>query len=1357
MDAFDELDNDSELMQAAFEQYLNEAVEVAEAVVYEEQQQQQQQTGGAVRNRFKIVPTGKRHSTKFGFEAVDYDVDVTPLNDEKLTIDQYINAFFEEVFTSVRNTEIDVVRNTQQTDQQQRRRVSDADMVRLCINHPKLNRPINVKFSPFDQLTSDRITDIISKTMQSREEFCIDSNVKISVIIVPQYEGGRRTQHVVCNSIEEKIRAKRCVVQIDNQDSLCMIRALVVSKAYCDKQPNRLLLGKPILGRKVELEYKVHELISECRKIHRLNCTGPYNLVDLAKIQQHLSHYRIVVVDAQANKVVFDGWSEREGVGTSKIIGLLYHNKHYHALTNVGAWFEGKHFCYGCMKSYEKQGRHRCAATCSRCMTHTHGNETTLPNTMKKCIDCQRTFLNDECFANHKTCIDGGNKTVCATLYICKQCNEYYNGYRPDDYGRAHECGKRVCRNCGDMVTLTDHRCYMLTYAEQMAKKSKQTNTNSANTGNDGQPQSKRVRKEPYKFIFWDSEARQENAGKHEANLFIAHITCELCINNYDAGTCAAEHERTFTCYTSNEFGEFLYKQRHATFIAHNFKGYDSQFILDYCTQKTAKPEVIVTGCKCNYMYFNDRDIRFIDSYSFLPMPLAKFPETFGFNERRKGYFPHYFNTIANADYSGPLPAKHFYGYNDMKIDQRIEFDKWYDAEVANGTVFNMRRDIWSYCDNDVAVLRIGCTMFRQLLLEIAKTDPFREAITIASAAQLIFRKLFLQSKQIGLVPPNGYRPHVNQSKKALLWLKWLAATRNITIRDCRHPDGEYRIGRYTVDGYDTQSGTVFEFLGSYWHGDMKVFKPNTFNQRTMCPMSVLHERTLARQADIELRGFKYESIWESEWDALMKSDTSVRDVIADSDVAAPLEPRDAFFGGRTNASQLYYCEPKDCSSIKVYYVDFCSLYPTVNKYGKYPTGHPDIITDIRSTDISGYFGLCKCAILPPNDLYHPVLPYRHPDGKLMFPLCIKCADVYSRTPCTHTDQQRKWVGTWTTIELQHAVLRGYKILHIFEVWHFNESTQYDKSTNSGGLFAPYVNMFIKIKQEASGLPPNVQSDAEITQYIDQFYEREGVRLERDKIAFNPGLRYTAKLFLNSLWGKFGQRSNLPRTEFVSTFTQLNTLLQRQDIEVMDLMEFKGPTVDDDICQVQYKLNSDFVSEESVNTNIFVAAFTTAQARLMLLKELEKLDTRVLYYDTDSIIYIERDGDAKPETGCFLGELTHELKPGEHIVEFFSGGPKNYGYRTSKNKIVQKHKGITLNARVLQTLTFEAARDIVLQSAYATEAKVMHVELHQIRRSKANGLQTVTMHKRYGFAYDKRVIVANYNTLPYGHKNISSI
>ena len=57
-------------------------------------------------------------------------------------------------------------------------------------------------------------------------------------------------------------------------------------------------------------------------------------------------------------------------------------------------------------------------------------------------------------------------------------------------------------------------------------------------------------------------------------------------------------------------------------------------------------------------------------------------------------------------------------------------------------------------------------------------------------------------------------------------------------------------------------------------------------------------------------------------------------------------------------------CTTKPNEQEKVKYVDFTSLYPWVNKYCRYPVGHPTVITKYFG-DIKDYFGIAKAKIMP--------------------------------------------------------------------------------------------------------------------------------------------------------------------------------------------------------------------------------------------------------------------------------------------------------------------------------------------------------------------------------------------------------
>jgi hypothetical protein len=62
--------------------------------------------------------------------------------------------------------------------------------------------------------------------------------------------------------------------------------------------------------------------------------------------------------------------------------------------------------------------------------------------------------------------------------------------------------------------------------------------------------------------------------------------------------------------------------------------------------------------------------------------------------------------------------------------------------------------------------------------------------------------------------------------------------------------------------------------------------------------------------------------------------------------------------------------------------------------------------------------------------------------------------------------------------EVRKAVEFGYVLKDMFEFWEYNV-TYFDKGSNSGGLLEEYVDMFLKLKQESSGYPSWVQSEAD--------------------------------------------------------------------------------------------------------------------------------------------------------------------------------------------------------------------------------------------------------------------------------------
>lgn len=475
---------------------------------------------------------------------------------------------------------------------------------------------------------------------------------------------------------------------------------------------------------------------------------------------------------------------------------------------------------------------------------------------------------------------------------------------------------------------------------------------------------------------------------------------------------------------------------------------------------------------------------------------------------------------------------------------------------------------------------------------------------------------------------------------------------------------------------------------------------------------------------------------------------------------------RKSFFGGRTNAMKLIYNFSEEEEGK---YKDFTSLYPATQYSAEYPQGHPIKITEItdmhyEKINNKEYFGFVECVVEAPNDLYHPVLPQK--GEKLFF-------DLYEKE------------GVWTTNELYCALDNGYKIRHIEEIWHFEQTT-----TN---LFKKYIRKFLKIKQEASGFPlwveqeegikweypahlketakeMNIEDRKEL--YILDYFKNQGIMMDKESIVSNPGMREIAKLCLNSLWGKFGQRTNMSKCEIVTNKEQFWKIARNPEVINLDWVEI-GEGIHAKK-QIRYEIKEEYLPTD-FNTNIAIASFTTSCARLKLYNEfLKPLNRQVLYFDTDSVIYTYNKNNPEHidiECGDYLGEPTDELDGKKMVGTFVSGGPKNYSYELNyeKNgKLVKEYKtkvkGFGLNFKVSENVNHESILQLIsgnLEKSLNGEEGYwdkIKVEYNMLKRTAEHNIQNYCMSKDYGLVYDKREIIpmdsnGNYDTIPHGHKD----
>ena len=1250
----------------------------------------------------------------------------------------------------------------------------------------------------------DAVFERLQNTLNSNESFAMDDTFQMEIMVVrpPNRQGsGRKIKNKPgYQKVNDFIVNKKRILKIRNKDNLCGARATMTAKYIVDEKQQKQrdpTYHDPRLQR-MKKGGRIQEVLA--KELHQKSGVpeGSVGRDELAKFQEYLGDaYRLIVVyGAERNAChAFSPYKEHQ------LPIILYHNNdHYDVITSLPGFFKQSYFCPYCLKGYNDQGHHRCLSlenkVCSCCrQPHCSGFASHVPQKLKAtipCHHCRRFFFNQECYDNHLRFTlarqPKPENSVCLNVRRCKHCGKQSNSFKAI---RTHQCGTSQCPSCEKYVKASEHKCFIQPDKKRKRQPEDEREVRARLEDDDfaviealeseerGEGQEKQ--KEPL-HVFFDIEAMQHQ-GTHEANLLV-YQSSEMLESRVLSGPQCVEQFLDELKELTEENTRLVYV------LAHNLQAYDGYFIIQNYYQHGQEVHQIRCGAKIiSLSHFN---IRFTDSLNFFAMPLSAFPSTFGLEEAAKGFFLHLFNRPENQNYIGPTPDAKYYMTETMSKEKKEEFDAFYDQASKPVVLFNFQKELIRYCKSDVKLLKEGCETFQKLFIEHSGFNPF-EKLTIASACNQDLRNNCMYADTIATEPAYGWAGlKGNASKESLEWFNWLDhCLRKETLESMSEEDyqvhqqmeiydadyenpitqdpiqhagngGEKFIPaiRTSVDGYCAQTNTVYQYQGCFWHGCESCYPNRTEKHFRLDDRTMYEVREKTRETITKLRsvGYNVVQIWGCEWRKQKQENPECLTYVNDLSFTERLNPRDAFFGGRTNAAKLYH---KIKPTQKIHYIDFTSLYPYVNKKSKYPIKHPEIITNPGTTDISEYFGLIKCTVRPPKKLYHPVLPKRS-KGKLLFPLCDACVNQEMDKPyrqrsahCTHLDIEREFTGTWSSPELEKAVEMGYQIIKIYEVYHFRESQE--------GLFDKYVNKWLKVKQESSGWPSWCRTEEQKQAYIRDYHAKEGIQLEYGNIRKNPGLRSLAKLMLNSMWGKFGQKPNKTQVQQFTDPIHFHDFISSDQLDIHKIQIHKN---NENVVEVFYTKQVEDMDIQP-NLNIFIACFTTCYARLRLYEALEMLGERVLYYDTDSIIYIQNLDDPnepQPVLGDYLGDFTNELKPPtDFITEFASAGPKNYGYLTAGVKTECKVKGFSLNTEGSRYINYELLRDNVkkeiLRPIYHPRKNQMLPRQYPVKRSyrivrdpNTFELETRQEIKNYQLVYDKKVIDKDtFMTYPYGY------
>ena len=306
---------------------------------------------------------------------------------------------------------------------------------------------------------------------------------------------------------------------------------------------------------------------------------------------------------------------------------------------------------------------------------------------------------------------------------------------------------------------------------------------------------------------------------------------------------------------------------------------------------------------------------------------------------------------------------------------------------------------------------------------------------------------------------------------------------------------------------------------------------------------------------------------------------------------------KQSYFGG---AVDVYKPSGKN-----VFYYDVNSLYAFIMKNIKMPVGLPTLLVgnsyliEAIIKD-SNKFSFIEVDVFCPEDLKDPLLLHKI-NNKTVAP----------------TGQ---WRGVYTSIEINRALLLGYK-------FKYRKCIHFDCKF----IFNDFVDFYFETKKKS----------------------------EKNSSAYT-----ISKLMLNSLSGRFGMNPNLDQ-HVISKGNDINKLIEKHTIKNIIPLSFGKELITfshdsglmDDLPE----------NQRNNNTNIAIAAAITAGARVYMSNFKNMEDINIYYSDTDSIC---TDTPLDPKyVGGELGQfkLEHQFDEAVFLAPKVWGGKNKY-YETVKVK-----------------------------------------------------------------------------------------
>ena len=330
----------------------------------------------------------------------------------------------------------------------------DADrQVQYIIDHDTFDIPITSGYIMRNQITSSMIQNHFEDVFQSRKKqdantFQDSNSLVLTLNILPnrQIRGGSNEPiKRVCKekrhfqNMKDLIETSR-FIHVVNSDNFCLVRAILIGKAFFDKEKYAFTLVR-------KNNRKLNTLVKEV--VQHLKLPDEFlNLMHIKMIEEYFVDYRITVYDSVLNdsRMIYPrSWVESFRDKREKFIDLCFENEHYNVITKMTSFYNCHYFCQYCKVKYSNLNDHDCEHLCRSCKRYDY--KCKVDNT-KICPACNLETRNETCKNLH----DSGQ---CFMLKLCEKCNQLKSRNKP------HVCeNEKWCPNCRKSVDF-DHKCFI--------------------------------------------------------------------------------------------------------------------------------------------------------------------------------------------------------------------------------------------------------------------------------------------------------------------------------------------------------------------------------------------------------------------------------------------------------------------------------------------------------------------------------------------------------------------------------------------------------------------------------------------------------------------------------------------------------------------------------------------------------------------------------------------------------------------------------------------------------------------------------------------------------------------------------